>query len=162
MRELKTKYIERISAFREARKKIVYLDETWYDTHDVKKRGWSDGSAECSRKCPVSRGERVIILHTGTEDCFLENCLLISAKDIKQAAADYHQDMNSELLESWVTTQLLPALEKTYPGQQCVIVMDNAPYHSRLRTKSATSSTQKQVLDEIIQENIPVPQPIPP
>jgi len=80
MRELKTKYIERISAFREARKKIVYLDETWYDTHDVKKRGWSDGSAECSLKCPVSRGKRVIILHAGTEDGFLENCLLISAK----------------------------------------------------------------------------------
>lgn len=98
-------------------------------------------------------GKRVIILHAGTEDGFLPGCLLISAKAIKDSSADYHQDMNSDLFETWVSKQLLPALEQRYPGRECVVVQDNAAYHSRLKTRPATKSTKKTDLLAIMEQH---------
>ena len=82
---------------------------------------------------PTNKGKRIIILHAGSEDGFIPGCLLTAAKDIVNSAADYHQDMNSGLFETWVRTQLLPSLARRYPGKSCVVIMDNASYHTRVR-----------------------------
>jgi hypothetical protein len=42
-------------------------DETWYDTHDVLKKGWVDDSGKCRLITPPSRGKRLIILHACSE-----------------------------------------------------------------------------------------------
>lgn len=120
-------YLELLDKYRNTGYRIVYLDETWFDTHEVASKGWMDRSGNCVAEMPPSRGKRLIILHVGGEDGFVENGLLISAKDIKSSCADYHQDMDSELFEKWFQSQLLPSLGNT----KTAIVMDNASYHSR-------------------------------
>ncbi|XP_066150291.1 uncharacterized protein [Euwallacea fornicatus] len=48
---------------------------------------------------PCSRGKRIIILRAGSENGFVPNGLLFSAKNISQSSADYHEDMTAQLLE---------------------------------------------------------------
>jgi hypothetical protein len=80
----------------------------------------------------------VIILHVGGNNGWAKNGLLISAKAIKNCNADYHEDMVAVLFEKWMENQLFPNMA---PGT--VIVMDNAPSHSRLAEKIPNSSTRK-------------------
>ncbi len=87
----------------------VYLDETWYDTHDVKKKGFSDSSVHYTLPFAMpSRGQRVIIVHAG----FLDGAFLLACKNIKEAMADYHSEMNAQVFENYIQTQLLPMLER--------------------------------------------------
>ncbi|XP_052131575.1 uncharacterized protein LOC113215796 [Frankliniella occidentalis] len=72
---------------------------------------------------------------------------------MKDAWADYHQDMNAELFEKWFDGQLLPALARTFPGESCVIVMDNAPYHSRLKHLTPSMNMRKDRIVEIMQHH---------
>ena len=42
------RYLDKLNKFRSEGCRIVYLDETCYDTHDVVKTGWDDGTCECA------------------------------------------------------------------------------------------------------------------
>lgn len=151
------KFLKTISRMRSEGRKIYYLDETWYDTHDVAKRGWVDSSCNCVLDAPLARGKRVIILHAGSEDGWVPNGLLVSAKNIKDASADYHEDMTANLFEQWFRDQLLPNIEP-----RSVIVIDNASYHSRQAIKIPCQSTKKQDIITYMNNNsIPVPDPVP-
>jgi transposase len=120
----------------------------------VVKKGLSDGSSKCSLQAPASRRKRVIILHAGGSNGWATNGLLVSAKNIKNCAADYHCDMDSALFETWFKNQLLPNIPP-----RSVIVMDNASYHSKQINKKPTSTTRKQdILDYMQSNKIPVPQ----
>lgn len=66
----------------------------------IQKRGWVDNSEKCVMETPPSRGKRIIVLNAGTKDGWVPGCLLLSVKNIKSTAADYHQDMNHELFET--------------------------------------------------------------
>jgi hypothetical protein len=57
-------------------------------------------------------------------------------------SGDYHDSMNGENFEHWMSTQLLPNLE-----EPSVIMLDNASYHNVLVEKPPTQSWRK---DEII------------
>ena len=131
-------YLRKIKEYRDAYRDIIYLDETWFDTHDVVQYGWVDNSKKCRLSAPCSRGKRIIILHAGSKDGFIPNALLLSAKNIKQSSADYHEDMTADLFEKWAEQQLLPNIPPN-----SVIVMDNASYHSRQKTKIPNTSTKK-------------------
>jgi hypothetical protein len=84
---------------------IPDLDETWFDTHEVLMKGWVDDSGKWQLNVPPARGKRVIILHAGNEDGWVNNCLNIS-----QSSANYHKDMDSELFEKWFSNSLIPNL----------------------------------------------------
>ena len=47
---------------------IVYLDETWYDSHDTVKKRWTESSKESNLSAPVSKGKSVVIFHTGSAE----------------------------------------------------------------------------------------------
>jgi transposase len=103
---------------------------------------------------PPSRGKRIIILAAGSENGWVEGSLLLSAKNIKDCSADYHQDMDGALFESWFQNQLLPNIP-----QNSVIVMDNAKYHSRHLIKKPSQATRKdEILNFMASHNIAVPQ----
>lgn len=138
LKRMRWDYINEIRRYRQENRNIVYLDETWYDTHDLIKKGLTDGTNNCVLQAPPSTGKRIIILHAGGSDGWVENGLLLSAKQIQNCSADYHCDMDSALFETWFQQQLLPGLP---PGS--VIVMDNASYHSKLMNKAPTSATKK-------------------
>lgn len=61
----------------------------------------------------------------------------------------YHEEMNSKSFENWFR-KVLPKLE-----ENAVIVMDNAPYHSRkLETTPAPSTKKKEIKDWLLSKNI--------
>lgn len=73
-------------------------------------------------KTPKQKGERLIILHIGSKDGFVEEASLVFKS--KKNTADYHDEMNGDHFEEWLG-KTLPKLK-----ENSVIVMDNAPYHS--------------------------------
>ena len=155
--EHRQEYLRKIKEYRESNRYVVYLDETWFDTHDVVQYGWVDGTQNCSLNAPCSRGKRVIILHAGGENGFVPNALLLSAKNIAQSSADYHEDMTGDLFEKWFVDQLLPNIPPN-----SVIVMDNAPYHSRILNKIPNNNTKKEdILNFMRRKNMEIPEKVP-
>lgn len=104
------------------------------------KKAWSDDSLE-GLKAPISKGQRLIIVHAGGEEGFIPNALLIFKSGTK--SGDYHDEMNHQNFRKWLETQLIPNLP-----QNCVVVMDNASYHNIKSTKEPTSTTLKKAMIE--------------
>lgn len=153
------RYLSRLNKLRAEGCEIVYLDETWYDTHDVPKKGWDDKSCSCCLKAPVSRGKRIMILHAGSEEGWVPNCLFLSAKNIGDAKADTHDDMNAQVFEKWFEHTLLKNLPR---DKKCVIVLDNASYHSRLARRIPNMSTRIAEIVQFMRENdLTIPEPLP-
>ncbi|CAK1602928.1 unnamed protein product [Parnassius mnemosyne] len=84
---------------------------------------WSDGSITGLNK-PVSKGQRVVIMHAGFESKFITNALLLFKAGTK--SGDYHDDMNYVNYEKWLKTQLVPNLPP-----RSVVIVDNASYHNK-------------------------------
>jgi transposase len=148
LRTWRFNYLQEIKRYRLENRSIIYLDETWFDTHDTVSKGWVDSSQNCQTKAPSNKGKRITIIHAGSEDGFVPNCLLLSAKNIKDSSLDYHEDTSAELFENWFQNYLL----KNIPNNS-VIVMDNASYHSRLLHKAPASSSSKTEIQEYLLEN---------
>lgn len=131
-------YITSVRKYRSENRPIIYLDETWFDTHETPSKGWSDSSDKCKTKAPSNKGKRITILHAGSENGWVPNALWLSAKNIKDSCVDYHEDTTAELFEEWFKNCLLPNIP-----QNSVIVMDNASYHSRQLHKAPSSNNTK-------------------
>ncbi|XP_076301715.1 uncharacterized protein LOC143219723 [Lasioglossum baleicum] len=136
-------YIERIRTLRAEGCPIYYLDETWINAGDCKRRLWVDTSVSCPRNAeerglsigipaPTGRGKRLIILHVGSADGFVPGAHLCF--ESKKDSADYHHEMNGDTFFEWFC-KLLPMLR-----DGAVIVMDNAPCHSVRKDKYPTKS----------------------
>lgn len=123
---------------------VVFLDETWLNANHTVGKIWTDDTAHSSTKVPAGKGERLIILHAGSSQGFIPNCLL-SFKSKK--TNEYHEEMNFEKFKEWFTV-LLQNLE-----EPSVIIMDNAPYHSVQLNKPPTSANKKAELIDWLQTN---------
>jgi hypothetical protein len=55
---------------------------------------------------PVSKGERVFVIHGGGENGFNENALLMWKTS--GSTGDYHSQMNLENYEKWLQKELIP------------------------------------------------------
>ncbi|XP_072390898.1 uncharacterized protein [Diabrotica undecimpunctata] len=126
-------YIEKNSQYRSECREIYYLDETWFDSHEMIDKAWTNGTRKCQIYVPHSRDKRICILHCGGQHGWVNDALLLSSKGIKDSSLDYHQDIEGTLFESWFENTLLPNLK-----ENSVIVMDNASYHSRCIKKIPT------------------------
>jgi hypothetical protein len=94
-------------------------------------------TSNCVLNIPPSRGKRIIVLHAGNEN---GGTLLLSAKNFTNYSADYHQDKDGVLFETWFQHQLLPNVPRN-----SVIVMDNARYHSRQISKKPNQNTKNKI-----------------
>jgi hypothetical protein len=148
LKRARFEYIQQIRKYREEKRPIIFLDETWYDTHDVVKKGITDGSSNCVLNIPPSRGKRIIVLHAENKNGWIPGALLLSAKNIANCSADYDQDMDGALFETWFKHQLLPNVPCN-----SVIVMDNARYHSRHLSKKPNQNTKKEDILNCIRAN---------
>lgn len=111
-------------------------------------KGWSDNS-QAGVAVPISKGNRLILLHAGGEMGFIDNCLIMWKANIK--TGDYHDNMNHTNYIKWMTEQLIPNL----PPKSFEVV-NNASYHNVEINKSPTSNTKKADMQAWLQEkNIP-------
>ena len=113
------------------------------DTKTYPARQWV-GEDFLQRNLPAGRGQRFVILHCGIENGFIENCSLVFQSKANDGR-DYHSEMNSRILKTWIEEQLIPNLPE---DSVVVIIMDNASNHSTLieGSKAPTSGSRK---DEI-------------
>ena len=114
---------------------LVYLDETWIYQHGTKAYALTDGTKESCRHAKASEGKRFIVLHAGGKMGFLPRCNLLFSS--QSNSADYHHEMNTENFMKWTKESLLPALAEL--KEPHIIVMDNAPYHSKDLEEHPTS-----------------------
>ncbi|EFA02787.1 hypothetical protein TcasGA2_TC008525 [Tribolium castaneum] len=131
---------------------FVYLDETWIYQNGSYIRRWVHENDLKSNPSKIkNEGKRFTILHAGCQFGFLEGCdLLLDAANNNR---DCHKTMNGKIFQRWVINQLIPALAKIQ--KKCVVVMDNAPYHSMQLNKLPSFSGNKTVMQEwLINHNI--------
>lgn len=144
------RYLRTIKGMRQEGRKIYYMDETWLNAGHTLDKVWRDTTINSSKqaflsglstglKAPSGKGERLIITHIGSNTGFLQEGLLLFKSNKNK---DYHKDMNSACFEEWFK-KILPSLE-----QNSVVVMDNAPYHSRKEERIPNTSSTKQVIKD--------------
>ncbi|XP_037518671.1 uncharacterized protein LOC119395736 [Rhipicephalus sanguineus] len=143
------------------RRAIYYLDETWVNAGHTKKKVWEDATVSSREdafckglttglRAPSGKGGRLIVLHDGSENCFVDGASLV-LRVKKSVTSDYHSDMGGPRFERWFEEQLLPNIEP-----RSVIVMDNAPHHSvQLEKLPSTSSRKAEIQSWLTQKSIP-------
>nr|CAH7766760.1 unnamed protein product [Callosobruchus chinensis] len=155
-------YLTKIKNYRSQNRKIYFLDETWINAGHTKAKVSMDQFGISAKreflealsiglKGPTitfskSKGKRLIIRHIGCEDGFVDGGLWCMES---KKATDYHEEMNGEGFENWFSN-ILPRLE-----DNCVIVLENAPCHSRKLEKLPTSASKKSdIQDWLSSKNI--------
>ena len=107
----------------------------------TKENGWYDEHDKSDFTCPVSKGQRAIVVHAGYEKRFIQNALLIFKSGTK--SGDYHNGMNFENYYKWLQKKLIINL-----SEKSVVVIDNASYHNVQLNPAPVSSTPKsQMID---------------
>lgn len=108
----------------------IWSDNTVQSSQDAFSQGLSTGAVN-----PTGKGKRLIVVHIGSEDGFVPGGLLCFKS--KKNTQDYHDEMNGDSFRDWLEG-VLPRLKAN-----CVIVMDNAPYHSVKKEKCPTTQWRK-------------------
>ena len=97
---------------------------------------WVDSDESGGWKVPSGKRQRLIILHAGGVDGWVEGADLVFRS--KTNSTDYHDEMNSKHYMEWMAQQLLPRLE-----EPTVIILDNASYQNKQKDKPPTSTDKK-------------------
>lgn len=135
IRLLRINYLQKLKEYRRQNRPIIYTDESYVHATHAKPMGWTDESTAGLKK-PISKGQRVVIVHAGSEAGFVPNALLAFKSGTK--SGDYHDDMNFENYQKWIRTQLIPNLPPN-----SVVVVDNASYHNKEYDKAPNSNSKK-------------------
>lgn len=69
-------FLKKLVQYRSEGRNIVYTDETYIHSSHTHNKGWYDESLKGLQK-PISKGQRLIIVHAGGETGFVQNGLLI-------------------------------------------------------------------------------------
>jgi hypothetical protein len=114
---------------------IFFTDESYIHTSHLPSYSWSDGTTR-GVKLSVAKGKRLIMVHAGSKDGFVQNGLLLFPSGSK--SGDYYADMNWTNFEKWTTDHLIPNLLP-----RSVLVIDNASYHNTKELRDPTMATRK-------------------
>ena len=136
-------FLRRIKQFREEGRHIVYMDETYVNAGHTVSTGWQ--SDDIGLNIPFNKGERLIIVHAGTEDGFIPGAKLVFKAG---STGDYHQEMNFENFKKWMENQLLPNLKP-----KSVLILDNAAYHNVQQDRCPTSSYRKADIQDYLRRH---------
>ena len=108
---------------------VVYTDDMYVHTYHYVHLSWQ--SDLVAQKVPFGKGQRFIIVHTGTDQGFIEGASLVITA--KSSQGDYHNEMNRVNFRRWLKERRLPNLP----------VVNNASYHNRQEDKCPTTATRK-------------------
>ena len=120
--------LRKIRKIKEEGKKIIYMDETLVNTHHNSNYLWVD---EGRLKVPSGKGNRLIIVHAGSREGWVNNASLVLQSI--SSTGNYHNEMNISHFMEWGNTQLLPNVPV-----HSAIVLDNASYHNGVTEKLPT------------------------
>ena len=140
-------YLRRLRRNRTERRPVIYLDETWVNARDSVEKMWVEddpraaGGTKGGLRKPSGKGSRLIILHAGGENGWIDGAALVFQS--KKATGAYHDEMTSEHFEEWFHDSLIPNIPSN-----SLIVIDNAPYHSRKLEPVPTTSSRKQQMQD--------------
>ncbi|CAH2108760.1 unnamed protein product [Euphydryas editha] len=140
-------YLKAMKKYRDEGRPIVFTDESYAHSSHTKGKAWLDTAQGLKR--PISKGQRIVMVHAGSETGFVPNALLMFKSGSK--AGDYH-DMNYINYEKWLRTQLIPNL-----NPNSVVVIDNAPYHNKLMNLAPTSTDKKAKMESWFYELYRIP-----
>ncbi|XP_025206090.1 uncharacterized protein LOC112602300 [Melanaphis sacchari] len=137
-------YLYDIRKYREEGRTVYYLDETWLNVSDCKKKSRVDKTIKSKQDTlnrgqttgvtnTTGKGQNLIILHIGSHKGFLDNGLTYFVS--KRNGVDCY---DSKKFHEWFGS-ILPRLDPN-----AVIVMDNASYHSVKSEKIPTSHSKKE------------------
>ncbi|CAI6343204.1 unnamed protein product [Macrosiphum euphorbiae] len=132
----RTNYIQDIRKYRQEGRTIYYLDETSINIGDSMKKMSVDN--------PTGKAKRLIIVHIGSEEGFVNGGLLVF--ESKKGSADYHNEINGDSFFDWIKG-VIPLLK-----DNSIIVMDNAPYHSVKVERCPTMSWNKEEIESWLEQ----------
>ncbi|CAG7724894.1 unnamed protein product, partial [Allacma fusca] len=103
---------------------VIYLDETWADTHAVIEKSWvrscyaslQERRDFALKNYKPGKGRRLIFVAAGNEDGFIEESIFV--KTIGKGASeaqDYHDNINAESFRKWFF-DLLDTLDRKIPN----------------------------------------------
>ncbi|XP_076278399.1 uncharacterized protein LOC143208148 [Lasioglossum baleicum] len=141
----RSKYLKALDYYRQEKRNIVYVDETWVENTIVFPKCWQSMDIKGIQKS-TSSSHRYIIVHAGGQSGFIAGAELIFKA--KSTTGDYHGQMNAINFEKWLSEKLLPNIPP-----QSVIVMDNAPFHSAQENKPPSKESKKEVMIRWLAEN---------
>lgn len=145
--EIRTKRIQYLRQVRKYRKEgwnVVYNDETYIHSSHTVPHAWDDDSLKCL-KAPITKGQRLIIVHCGGSTGFIPNALLMFKSGRK--TGDYHDDMNHKNYIKYLEEKVIPNLK-----EKTVLVIDNASYHNVCVEPSPTTSWKKDAMQKWLAE----------
>jgi hypothetical protein len=128
-------YLKQLEEFIAEGRPIFFTDESYIHTSHLPSYSWSDGTTR-GVKLSVAKGKRLIMVHAGSKDGFVQNGLLLFPSGSK--SGDYHADMNWTNFDKWTTDHLIPNLPP-----RSVLVIDNASYHNTKELRDPTMATRK-------------------
>ncbi|CAI6363976.1 unnamed protein product [Macrosiphum euphorbiae] len=154
------RFLEDLKKYREEGRHIYYLDETSINSGECTIKSPQDEFLQDQKTGVVNssgKDKHLIVLNIGSEDGFVPEALLCF--ESKKNSRNSHDEINGETFNEWIDS-VLPRLKK-----KCVIIMDNASYHSVKVDKAPTSKTEKANIikwlkdkNEIIDRPMVIPQ----
>ena len=130
----RSRFLREMRQISQSHQNFVYVGDTFVNQFD-----------SCSSTSQARKGNRLIILHAGTKDGFINKGSLVFSC---QNYYDYHKQISAKVFEGWFKKQLLPNIEKN-----SVLIMDNAEYHCKLLETLPTMSWQKsEIRDWLVQK----------
>lgn len=87
------------------------MDESYVHTSHTKSKTWQDSSKKGVKK-PISKGERIIIVHAGkgNEKGFVPGALMLHK--CVDSEGDNHKEINADRYQTWLRNQLIPNLPR--------------------------------------------------
>ena len=96
--DLLCRYLNKSASTMKKNMNIVYIDEMWIDTSYTTKYCWQSKD-ERGSLLPISRGQRLIVVHGGGCTVFVPGALLVWKAT--SSNGDYHSEMNCNNFQKW-------------------------------------------------------------
>ncbi|KAK6046892.1 hypothetical protein COOONC_15603 [Cooperia oncophora] len=126
---------------------VVYMDETWVFGGMVKRRGWEIRQYSWGKTAGKNKGKRGIVITALCDGGVIPGCTRVFVSGHQTAQDGSHRAMDHAVFEDWLRSSV-PLMKDFAAGRNVTLVMDNAPYHTRVLEKVPS---RRSAVSEIIE-----------